>query len=85
MENISKEDFYKNEILQDSMSFRLIQISEESKKLTDNFKNSHLNISWNDIIGLRNRIVHDYGNVDLTIVFDTLKIDIPEVLRLLKE
>ena len=31
----------------------------------------------------RNRIVHDYGNVDLSIVFDTLKDDIPELLKLM--
>ncbi len=32
----------------------------------DNAKNDQL-------IGLRNRIVHDYGTVDLNIVFETLK------------
>ena len=31
--------------------------------------------------GLRNRIVHDYGNVDLDVVFETLKNDIPELLK----
>ena len=35
--------------------------------------------------GLRNRIVHDYGNVDLSIVFDTLKDDIPGLMNILKE
>lgn len=84
MENVSKEQFNDNELLQDSMSFRLIQISEDSKKLSDVFKNEKSNIPWNDIVGLRNRIVHDYGNVDLTIVYDTLKNDIPEVLRMLE-
>ena len=34
--------------------------------------------------GLRNRIVHDYGNVDLNIVFETLKNDIPELLEMIK-
>jgi uncharacterized protein with HEPN domain len=35
--------------------------------------------------GLRNRIVHDYGNVDLEIVYETLKYDIPELMEQLKE
>ena len=34
--------------------------------------------------GLINRIVHDYGNVDLNIVFETLKNDIPELLEMIK-
>ncbi|WP_242951161.1 HepT-like ribonuclease domain-containing protein [Butyrivibrio fibrisolvens] len=35
--------------------------------------------------GLRNRIVHDYGNVDLEIVYETLKYDIPELMEQLKD
>ncbi len=35
--------------------------------------------------GLRNRIVHDYGSVDLKVVFETLKYDIPELLSMLSE
>ncbi len=31
--------------------------------------------------GLRNKIVYDYGNVALDVVFDTLKYDIPELLE----
>ena len=59
------------------MMFRLIQISEESRKLSDSFKAEHNSVPWNALVGLRNRIVHDYGNVDLTVVYDTLSVDIP--------
>jgi len=66
-----------NEILQDAMMFRLIQISEESRKLSESFKAEHNSVPWSALVGLRNRIVHDYGNVDLTVVYDTLSVDIP--------
>ena len=36
---------------------------------------------WNDVYGLRNRIVHDYGMADLHIVYSTLAKDIPELLN----
>ncbi|MFI3177040.1 MAG: DUF86 domain-containing protein [Eubacteriales bacterium] len=39
---------------------------------------------WNAMYGLRNRIVHDYGNVDLNVVFETLKYDIPELLKVME-
>ena len=71
----------KNEILLDSIMFRLIQISENSDKLTDDFKMYHSNIPWRAIKGLRNRIVHEYGNVDLSIIFNTVKDDIPQLLK----
>ena len=77
------EELGKNEILLDSMLFRLIQVSESSRKLSDKFKNASPDIPWKAVFGLRNRIVHDYGSVDLGIVYSTLKNDIPKLLDVL--
>ncbi len=83
--NIDQDELYRNEILLDSMLFRLIQISENANKLSDEYKDEHNNIPWTAIYGLRNRIVHDYGNVDMEIVYSTLKDDIPELLEMIKK
>ena len=83
MKNIDMKELNRDEVLLDSMMFRMIQISENAKKLSDEYKLMHGNIPWNALYGFRNRIVHDYGNVDLEVVFDTLKNDIPELLELL--
>lgn len=85
MHDVDIEELNANEILLDSMLFRMIQLSENAKKLSDEYKLMHGNIPWNALYGFRNRIVHDYGNVDLEVVFDTLKNDIPELLELLSE
>lgn len=67
------------------MMFRLIQISENSRKLTDDYKAAHDQIPWVAMYGLRNRIVHDYGSVDLGIVYATLKENIPELLEIFNQ
>ena len=85
MEDVNEEDLGENEVLLDSMMFRLIQISENAKSLSEEYKDNISDIPWSDIYGLRNRIVHDYGNVDLGIIFSTLKDDIPELLLLINE
>lgn len=82
MKDVSLRELSENEVLQDSMMFRLVQISENSGKLSDGYKAERPEIPWKDISGLRNRIIHDYGNVDLRIVYDTLSSDIPELKRL---
>lgn len=74
-----------NPILLDSMMFRLIQISENARNLSESFKSQYEDIPWTAIYGLRNRIVHDYGKVDLKVVFNTLVLDIPEIKNLLEE
>ena len=79
-ESLSKSKLEEDEILVDSIMFRLIQVAENSEKLTEKFKKTYPSIPWRAIKGLRNRIVHEYGNVDLTIVYDTVKKDIPELI-----
>lgn len=85
MRNINIEELNTDEVLLDSMMFRMIQISANAKKLTDEYRLFHGDIPWGAMFGLRNRIVHDYGNVDLKVVYETLKYDIPELLELLEE
>ena len=85
MRNVDIEELNANEVLLDSMMFRMIQLSANAKKLTDEYRLIHADIPWGAMFGLRNRIVHDYGNVDLKVVYETLKYDIPELLELLKE
>lgn len=69
----------------DSIMFRLIQIAENSDKLTISFKSDHKELPWREIKGMRNRIVHDYGFIDLTIIYDTVVHGIPEMYKRLEE
>lgn len=84
-EKLTQTDLEDNEILIDSVMFRLIQISENSDKLTDEFKAHYVSIPWRAMKGMRNRIVHEYGNVDLTVIYNTVKNDIPTLLCELKK
>ena len=77
MKGVSISELKENEILLDSMMFRLIQISENARKLSDDYRQQHSTVPWTAVFGLRNRVVHDYGNVDLNIIYSTLKEDIP--------
>lgn len=78
---MEQEELEENEVLQDSVMFRLIQISENSDKLTQDFKDQHPEIAWRALKGLRNRIVHNYGGVDMGIIYDTVRNDIPTTLK----
>ena len=65
-QDLDQEDLEENEVLQDSVMFRLIQISENSDKLTQDFKDRHPQIAWRALKGMRNRIVHNYGGVRIS-------------------
>lgn len=85
MKGVTKEQLEADPVLQDSMMLRLIQISENAKNLTDEFREKNSQIPWTDIYGLRNRIVHDYGHVDIGIVYDTLTQDIAKIKSFIEE
>ena len=78
---LSKEQFADNEVLIDSVLFRMIQVSENSDRLSAAFRERHGEIPWRAMRGLRNRIVHDYGKVDLTVIYETVVYDLPLLLR----
>ncbi len=82
-EDMSQDELEDNELLQDSVMFRLIQISENSDKLTQDFKDRYKAIPWRAMKGLRNRIVHNYGGVDMGIIYDTVTRDLPELLEMI--
>ena len=80
---ITKDEFKSNEVLLDSVMFRLIQVSENSSRLTDAFKAIYNEIPWTAIKGMRNRIVHEYGEVDLTVIYDTVTGDLADIVDIL--
>ena len=84
-EGRTQEQMENDEVLMDSVMFRLIQISENAERLTDRCKSQHPSVPWRAIKGLRNRIVHEYGNVDLGVVYETVQNDLPMLLCTLEQ
>ena len=64
-----------------SVCMSLLQVGELANRLTADFKISHKNIPWHQIIGLRNIVVHRYGQIDTDIVWATLEKDIPVLYK----
>ena len=66
-----------------------IVIGEEIKRI-DKYSNKHLlskysSIPWKSLMGMRNRMAHDYFQIDIDIVFDVLKNEIPPLLKVIKQ
>ena len=63
----TKAEIESDELLVDSVMFRIIQIAENNSRLSDAFKAANEEVPWVAVKGMRNIIVHDYGYVNLTI------------------
>ena len=82
---LSREGFDNNEQLRLAITHLLQIISEAARRVSLDFRNTHPEISWKAIVGMRSKVVHDYLNVDEDVVWDTVKNDLaPLVLELEK-
>lgn len=80
----TKEEIENDDLLVDSIMFRIIQIAENNNRLSDDFKKEYSEIPWLAIKGMRNKIVHNYGVVNMVIVYDTVMRWIPDMYEKLK-
>ena len=67
--SIDFEEFEKDTMCVDAVVRNLEIIGEAVKRLPENFKESHREIPWHRIAGMRNRIVHDYFGIDNGIIW----------------
>ena len=60
-------------------------IGEAAANISQETKDQLSQFDWLDIIGMRNRLVHVYFNIDFDIIWDTLKGDIPTLIKELEK
>ena len=79
-----KDEFVSNVQLQDSVIRRLLVIAEAARRVSETTRQTLPNISWQEINGMRNRLVHEYDDVNLNIVWDVVQSEIPPLIEVLK-
>lgn len=62
--------------------FRMIQLVENAKNISAEFKDEHSEIKWHKIVGFRNGIVHEYDKTDYTIVYEIIVKNLIELKNL---
>jgi uncharacterized protein with HEPN domain len=73
---LDQNEFLKDEMVQDAVIRQIEIVGEASKRLSPGFKDTHPEIPWKDIVGMRNKLIHDYMGVDIDAVWDTIGKDI---------
>jgi uncharacterized protein with HEPN domain len=63
---------------------RLLEIvGEAAARVSEPARRSHPEIAWQEIAGLRNRLVHGYDEVDFDILWDIIQLDLPPLIAAL--
>jgi len=76
-----EEMFFADTKTQDAVVRNLEIIGEAVKNISDDLRNTHPEIPWKRIAGMRDKVIHEYFGVNLRLVYDVVRRDLPELRR----
>ncbi|RKX51727.1 MAG: hypothetical protein DRP30_07465 [Thermotoga sp.] len=85
LENKNKEEFIKNEILQDAVIRQLEIMGEAVKNLSLRIILDNPQIPWKGMVGLRDVLIHGYDKVNLEIIWKIAREDVPKTFKKIED
>ena len=87
VEGMEKADFLEDKRTQQAVIMSPIIVGEAATKVMDGyteFTETHTQVPWRSMRGMRNRIAHGSFDINLDVVWDTLQTALPELLQHLR-
>jgi uncharacterized protein with HEPN domain len=76
-----EDAFLRETMRQDAIIRKLEVIGEAVKQLSDNTRDSKPDIPWRRVAGMRDRLIHQYFGVDLDLVWNVVRLELPTLLE----
>ena len=73
------DDLVKDDMMYYAVVKNIEILGEASNMLTEDFRDAHPNTPWKLVNGMRNYIVHEYFQVDNTVIWDVIQNDLPQL------
>jgi uncharacterized protein with HEPN domain len=81
LDSLSWEEFVENRMVQHAVTKSPEILGEAAGRVSRDSREAHPDIPWSLMIGMRNRLVHEYFRIDLQAVWDTVSNDVPGLTR----
>ena len=85
VEGKRKEDFFGDLQCQDAVIRRLEIIGEAARRISGATRTAFPDLPWSDMINMRNIMIHQYDDIDLVIVWETVHNDLPQLIESLEK
>jgi uncharacterized protein with HEPN domain len=85
LRGVDKDAFEENRMMQDAIMHQIEIIGEASNRISDEFQDKYPDLPWMQMRAIRNKIVHDYREVNLSVIWDTAKNNLPSLKKQIKK
>lgn len=79
IQDITLDSFYDDEVLKRAVTRSLEIIGEATKRISDDFRDKYIEVPWQSMAKMRDKLIHHYSGVDYEVVYTTSKNKIPEL------
>jgi uncharacterized protein with HEPN domain len=83
-QGVTREEFERNDLLQNAVMRMLEIIGEAARRVSDDMRDAHPEVPWREMISLRNRLIHEYFRIDVEKVWDTAVNDVPALISVVE-
>jgi uncharacterized protein with HEPN domain len=83
-DGVTFEHFANNQVMRRAVERDLEVIGEAARRVSAETQSSNPEIPWGDIVGQRNVLIHDYGRVDVDLIWKVTLNDLPLLIQQLK-
>lgn len=80
-EELSKAEFEDDNLVQDAVIRQLEILGEAAKQVSAEIRTEYDTIQWQDIAGMRDKLIHGYFGVDIDVVWETVQQDIQHLQK----
>ena len=83
--NLDKVGLMSDRLRQSAIVREIEIIGEAVKNISESLKNKHQEIEWKEITGTRDKMIHHYFGLDLNIIWNIIKENIPILEKQIKK
>ena len=74
---LNRDQFAQNQLIQDAVLRNIELIGEAAARIPPEVRLAHPEISWREIVAMRNQLIHGYLGIDFDVVWDVVQVELP--------
>ncbi len=83
--NLTFDEFAKNKMAIRAVTMDFLIIGEAAKQIPDETKKKYTQVQWRQMAGIRDKIIHGYAYIKISVLWDAVNLDLPVLKPLIKD